>query len=270
MHCARSKAFGIPFKILFVIAVSVGPAVAEGSIPAPTTAIIQGIRVEPPLSYLDFCDRHADQCGQMEGRLVAESSYHGPMTAADRENVINPSSTRTSAALAGRFDWQLVFAATHSIETRPNSPMQAGIDGGSKPNGLFPAMTPEFWQQLHRVNTKVNVGVRSVSDIAHYGVEDFWELPFDGGGNAGDCEDYVLQKRKMLISSGIPMAALSIALVKTSWNEPHAVLLMHTAQGDYVMDNLTPLIEPWKAVSYTWIKWQSSENPDIWVRSAMP
>jgi predicted transglutaminase-like cysteine proteinase len=66
------------------------------------------------------------------------------------------------------------------------------------------------------------------------------------------------------------MAALSIALVKTSWDEPHAVLLVHTAQGDYVMDNLTPLIEPWKAVSYTWIKWQSSENPNIWVRSAMP
>ena len=34
--------------------------------------------------------------------------------------------------------------------------------------------------------------------------QDFWELPFQGGGNAGDCEDYVLQKRQMLLARGVP------------------------------------------------------------------
>src|SRR6185437_14722960 len=95
---------------------------------------------------------------------------------------------------------------------------------------------------------------------------DFWELPFQGGGNAGDCEDYVLQKRQMLLAHGIPMTALSIALVRASWGEEHAVLLVHSSQGDYVLDNLTPWIKPWSEVSYSWIKWQSANNPEIWVR----
>jgi predicted transglutaminase-like cysteine proteinase len=133
----------------------------------------------------------------------------------------------------------------------------------------FPAANEATWLQLERVNTDVNRRVRSISDTSHYGVEDYWELPFDGGGDAGDCEDYALQKRQLLTSLHIPMSALSIAIVKTSWNEPHAVLLVRTDAGAYVLDNLTSEIKPWKDVRYRWVKWQSSGDPDIWLQPAL-
>ena len=97
-------------------------------------------------------------------------------------------------------------------------------------------------------------------------MEDYWELPFDGGGDAGDCEDYALQKRQLLTSLHMPASALSVAIVKTAWNEPHAVLLVRTDAGAYVLDNLTSEIKPWKDVSYRWVKWQSGSDPDIWLQ----
>ena len=47
------------------------------------------------------------------------------------------------------------------------------------------------------------------------------------------------------------------------------MLLVRTDKGDYVLDNLTPLIKPWKSVPYTWIKWQSRNDPNVWVRPAL-
>jgi predicted transglutaminase-like cysteine proteinase len=174
---------------------------------------------------------------------------------------VHPASTSPGIS-SQKFDWQGVFASVAARGTRMAS--LGSVASKSAPS--FPAMTAEFWRELEITNRIVNVGVRSVSDVAHYGVADFWELPFEGGGNAGDCEDYVLQKRQMLLAKGVPMAALSIALVRTSWGEEHAVLLVRSAQGDYVLDNLTPWIKPWTAVSDNWIKWQSGDNPEIWVR----
>jgi predicted transglutaminase-like cysteine proteinase len=118
------------------------------------------------------------------------------------------------------------------------------------------------------VNARVNHEVRPQSDLAHYGVEDYWDMPFENGSKTGDCEDYALEKRKLLISAGLPMNALSVALVRTAWKESHAVLLVHTNNGDYVLDNLSPFVEPWMAVRYTWLKWQSRGNPNVWVEPA--
>jgi len=121
-------------------------------------------------------------------------------------------------------------------------------------------------RQLELVNADVNARVRSLSDIDHYGIDDYWELPLEGGGGAGDCEDYALEKRKILMSRGVPMRALSIALVRTALNESHAVLLVRTDRGEYVLDNLTHAIMPWQSARYTWVKWQSRENPNVWVQ----
>jgi predicted transglutaminase-like cysteine proteinase len=239
---------------LFVI-----PAAAQTVAPL-SSSMAAGSIAEPPQGYLIFCSRHADQCGR-PGAYVAE----GPKSqtvAWSGDDRVHPASTSPGISRQ-KFDWQIVFA---SAAADKGAAVRSLNGAAGVPATSFPAMTSELWKELEAVNRAVNSGVRSVPDIAHYGVEDFWELPFQGGGNAGDCEDYVLQKRQLLLAHGVPMTALSIALVRTSWGEEHAVLLVRSAQGDYVLDNLTPWIKPWTQVSYNWIKWQSGDNPEIWVR----
>ncbi len=247
-------AFGAALLSLFVI-----PATAQTVAPL-SSSIAAGSVAEPPQGYLVFCGRHSDQCARA-GANVAGTAKAQAVATLSGDDTVRPAST--SSGISNRkFDWQLVFASAN------RGAVSTGLSSGTSGTAAasFPAMTPEFWKQLETVNRAVNVGVHSVPDLAHYGVEDFWELPFQGGGNAGDCEDYVLQKRQMLLAKGVPMAALSIALVRTSWGEEHAVLLVRSAQGDYVLDNLTPWIKPWTAVSYNWIKYQSGDNPEVWVR----
>jgi len=231
------------------------PAAAQTAAPQ-SSSIAAGAVAEPPQGYLAFCARHSDQCGH-PGAYLAVAMAPG-------DDTVHPASTSSSGISGQKFDWQGVFASATAAKSARVASL--GSAAGASVTASFPAMTAELWRQLEITNRLVNVGVRSVSDVAHYGVADFWELPFQGGGNAGDCEDYVLQKRQMLLAHGVPMAALSVALVKTSWGEEHAVLLVRSAQGDYVLDNLTPWIKPWTAVSYNWIKWQSGDNPEVWVR----
>jgi len=249
-------ALGVGVSLFFSI-----PGNAQTVAP-PSSPIVSGSLADSPQGYLDFCVRHSDQCQAGRVYLAGTSSPRAAMVSSG-DDTVHPASTYLNVSRQ-RFDWRSVFASAAkgtSLQSQPgNLIAEPGV------NSSFPAMTSEFWRQLETVNRTVNVTVRSVSDVAHYGLEDFWELPFQGGQNAGDCEDYVLQKRQMLLARGIPMAALSIALVKTSWGEPHAVLLVRSAQGDYVLDNLTPWIKPWAEVSYSWIKWQSGSDPELWVK----
>lgn len=56
--------------------------------------------------------------------------------------------------------------------------------------------------------------------------------------SAGDCEDFALTKRSRLIRAGIPAGALRMADVTTAKGTRHAVLVVKTTSGDYVLDNL--------------------------------
>src|SRR5271166_3849131 len=51
------------------------------------------------------------------------------------------------------------------------------------------------WKDLQRINLWVNTNVKPMTDMDHWGVVERWNYPDDG---YGDCEDYVLQKRRML------------------------------------------------------------------------
>jgi predicted transglutaminase-like cysteine proteinase len=108
----------------------------------------------------------------------------------------------------------------------------------AKPAQLI-ALTAERMAQLQQVNSHVNSTIREVSDLEQYGREDVWALPASG---KGDCEDFALLKRKMLIERGWPAASLSITVGATSQGEAHAVLTVSTSQGQYVLDNLTSSI----------------------------
>jgi len=120
---------------------------------------------------------------------------------------------------------------------------------------------------LSQVNLYVNRSIRFVSDTVQYGVDDYWTLPLDAGGSgAGECKDYVLEKRRALIAAGISADDLSIAIVRTNWGEAHAVLLVATDSGELVMDSLSSQIRPWRQAPYQWIERQAPGRQLDWVR----
>lgn len=75
----------------------------------------------------------------------------------------------------------------------------------AKPAGV--ALTPERMAELQQVNDHVNSTIVEVSDMEQYGREDVWTLPTSG---KGDCEDFALLKRKLLVQRGWPASALSV------------------------------------------------------------
>lgn len=115
-------------------------------------------------------------------------------------------------------------------------------------------------QQMVSVNAAVNRSMRAVEDINRLGVADKWSI----GGSSGDCEDFALTKRQRLLAQGWPSSALLIALVRTSWGQQHAVLLVRTDKGDYALDNLVQEVKPWRSTSYSWDKVQSPTQMWVW------
>jgi len=121
---------------------------------------------------------------------------------------------------------------------------------------------------LRVVNDQVNGKMRATSDIQAYGIADYWNDPILVRGVRGDCEDFALEKRRLLVEHGVPAGALSIAIVRTRLGEEHAVLVVTTNAGDFVLDNLTYGVRPWRRAGYTWISRQGPGDDLGWVSLA--
>jgi predicted transglutaminase-like cysteine proteinase len=121
------------------------------------------------------------------------------------------------------------------------------------------AMTPELLAALKDVNARVNRAIRPIKDNG-----DTWTLPLAEGRRAGDCEDYVMEKIQALVGRGVPRSALNIAVAVTPWGETHAVLVVTTTDGEFVLDNLNPDVRPWADVPYKWGKRQVAGRAFQW------
>jgi predicted transglutaminase-like cysteine proteinase len=128
-------------------------------------------------------------------------------------------------------------------------------------SSVAPRVTDFGWQIIREVNLQVNRSVMPMTDQDLYGKDEVWAYPTD----AGDCEDFVLQKRKMLIEKGFSVADLLITVVRKPDGEGHAVLTMRTADGDYILDNLEDDVKLWTDTPYTYLKRQASFNTGRWV-----
>jgi predicted transglutaminase-like cysteine proteinase len=112
-------------------------------------------------------------------------------------------------------------------------------------------LTPRIWHTIIATNRKVNVGIQAVTDMEHWGVPDRWDLPDDG---YGDCEDFQLLKRKLLAEAGLPRRAMRVTVVIDEKGEGHAVLMVRTDRGDFVLDNKTSAVLPWHQTGYVYVK----------------
>ncbi|MFC3326582.1 transglutaminase-like cysteine peptidase [Mesorhizobium cantuariense] len=132
-----------------------------------------------------------------------------------------------------------------------------------RPSNLAPAaMTDGLMRKLLNVTARVNAAVKPMSDMDIYGKDEVWAYPDKG---VGDCEDYVLEKRRQLSRMSISLADLLITVVRKPDGEGHAVLTVRTDKGDYVLDNLTDKVRPWDATGYRFLKRQAIDNTGRWV-----
>lgn len=136
---------------------------------------------------------------------------------------------------------------------------------GPAPATTIASLDKAAWRRVNQINRRLNREIRRASDEQLYGRDEYWAAP-SGPGAQGDCEDYVLAKRRELIRDGVPAGALSIAVVDTPKGERHAVLLIATDDGEYVLDNLTPWISRWDKVGYQWRWRQAPGRVFDWVR----
>ena len=123
-------------------------------------------------------------------------------------------------------------------------------------------LTTAKWQELVMVNKFFNRSIKGVRDQEQYGVVENWTYAVTG---IGDCEDYVLEKRRRLLQLGWSPASLLITVVIDRQNGGHAVLTVVTDQGEFVLDNVTDQILPWSKSGLKFVKRQSPSDPNVWL-----
>jgi predicted transglutaminase-like cysteine proteinase len=128
-------------------------------------------------------------------------------------------------------------------------------------------LSARAFTELKRINIAVNTKIKPMTDMDHWGVVERWNYPDDG---YGDCEDYALQKRKLLIQAGWPREALLMTVVRDHNGNGHAILTVKSDRGEYILDNQTDEILLWADTGYRFVKRQSQSDPNVWVSLGEP
>jgi predicted transglutaminase-like cysteine proteinase len=107
---------------------------------------------------------------------------------------------------------------------------------------------------LRAVNRFFN-RIPSMTDLAHWGVEDYWATPSEAlASNGADCEDYAMAKYFTLKELGVPISRLRMVYAKT-WQsrEAHMVLAYYPdpRADPLILDNLQGSIQ------------SASDRPDL-------
>jgi predicted transglutaminase-like cysteine proteinase len=183
---------------------------------------------------------------------TACAAMAAPVPGAAGQRVIYVSVGETSRPPIG---W-VEFCTEHPKEcaTKPSAPRDV-------------VLAPKAWKDLVRVNKWVNDSIKPVTDMDQWGVVERWSYPTTG---KGDCEDYVLLKRRMLMQAGWPREALLITVVRDKKGDGHAVLTVKTDKGDFILDNQAEDVLLWSNTGYRFVKRQSQSDPNVWVALGDP
>lgn len=121
-------------------------------------------------------------------------------------------------------------------------------------------LTPKKWRTMVMMNNRINAAITPKTDMEIWGVNELWSYP----ETVGDCEDYVLLKRHVLIQAGFAPSNLLITVVRQPNGDGHAVLTVRTNKGDFVLDNLRNDVLNWRDTEYTYLKRQSTRHAGRW------
>ena len=111
-----------------------------------------------------------------------------------------------------------------------------------------------------------NEGIVSAPDVrtTDHGVEQ-WSLVAPYG--LGDCEDYALTKRFLLLWAGVPAGSMRLAVVRRMRDrlaQRHMILLVNIGGAEFALDSLTNVIWPADAVQYEWVETENPGDPWMW------
>jgi predicted transglutaminase-like cysteine proteinase len=185
----------------------------------------------------------------LAGALIAMAMFAAPAAASQTVDLTNPAFapvTGPTSIPVGAAE----FCKTHRAECGPSARV---ID--------VEPLTEAGWQMLVGINNSVNGAVTPETDKDLYNVTEYWTYP----SGSGDCEDYVLEKRRQLIANGWDASTLLITVVRQRNGEGHAVLMVRTDRGDLVLDNQDGRVLVWNDTPYQFIKRQSQTDSGKWV-----
>lgn len=126
---------------------------------------------------------------------------------------------------------------------------------------------PTVTDLMARVNEECN-RFPYVADPAAF---DDWR---PGDENGSDCDSYAVAKLRRLVAAGIPVESLRLACVYVETGEYHAVLIVETSEGSFMLDNRKPYPVPvldLDVLGYTpdriqefggsseWVRWKGNE-----------
>lgn len=154
------------------------------------------------------------------------------------------------------------FALIESVMTRmsaPREPARITPAWSRRPVGLSAS-------DLARVNDSINAAIAPATDWEIYGVGERWARPLKTMGDRarGNCKDYAMEKRARLLDLGVSPDSLALALVDAPGFGRHVVLIVATATGDVVLDNLVRDIRPVDRTDYRWLAVQANADLLKW------
>jgi predicted transglutaminase-like cysteine proteinase len=193
----------------------------------------------PPYGYVQFCRDNPAECPER-------------YTSQPQNSVLNTEATATTAGIEPLSPFNLSHNLRRLLNNNPQEKQNFNT----------------IIDLLDTVNRDVNNSVTQVTDIDGFGVVENWRIPNINSftRDIGDCEDFALAKRKVLMERyGFNRNALSISVLRRPQGDVHAVLMVRTSYGDYVLDNLERDVLPWHKTGYQWLKKQSFGNPSRWI-----
>jgi predicted transglutaminase-like cysteine proteinase len=122
----------------------------------------------------------------------------------------------------------------------------------------------ERWPQLNFINAMINAVI--APKPGEPAVDSDWLI----GPAEGNCNDYAVTKRHLLLEAGWPASALLLAeVVRVTTGEHHLILIVRGTNSDLVLDNLRPFIVTLAEThnDYLWVRMESAENPRFWTAS---
>ncbi len=246
-----------PLAALVALCGTAYPAAAQS-----VAAMPLGAEAAPPAGVIDFCRREIEAC-RSDGAAAAD--VHAQIETATRAY------------------WRQLFAKAgassppSATEPEPSRPAPAllavvverPLARGTASDAVIDLRGP-LWRAVMSANAEVNAAIRAEDDQRAYRQADYWTIPHASGRArpVGDCEDFALAKRERLLALGVPAETLSIALATTRQGLEHAVLLVATNEGEYVLDNLTPWVVHWTEARLTWRERQAPGQMLQWVHLA--
>lgn len=261
-----------------------GPAAAKVAKPAFFTA---GAIADAPSGFVEFCQRDRASCLAGHDRaavspVAATTGVTGPAQPLAfrlpfRGVRLIDQAQSFAAAINGEIEraparhgpWR--YASSYSFsDGRYARPAVARPAPATAP--LLPALAGSGadMELLKKVNSEVNRSVVQVYDSVSIGRDEYWQRPTPGKSLYGDCEDIAIEKRMRLLEAGYPADKMFFAVAYLPRYGLHVLLVARMADGDYVMDSLSPHILRWSDIRYSWLRLQSIDDPMKWTRVGAP